>query len=441
MKKIIPALLFALFALSCNKEQPLPPVINPWDDETLPMSERLSSLPDVISVTKMEDNQEFPQGVYDVRFKLPIDHKNPSAGTFSNKVFVAVKGTENHSVFLITGYSAMTPTESDQAVTSYFQCNQFCIAHREFVDAKTGTDYAFLGTDQAAADQKQVYDNLKLMFKKRMIFTGSSKGGICTALFAGYYPDVDAIYLPKVAPFCRTVAPTEGHSFILNEVGTPEVRTRLLNTQRKLLALKDNKTVMDEFKASVAEYTTDLSTSITDIFYYVIQDYAAFYWQNGGSELDIPDDELTGEDLWSAIQISSAFTSACKFRNNPYYIQALQELGSFGYLENMSDIYSPTQKSYLKALLPDRFHNLQHNGGATFDKYVDQAVSKTDKPMFFLYGGQDAWTQFALNDKYVNGKNIMKYTVPGATHSVDINNIPDADRQKVIDWFRSYLDK
>jgi len=420
--------------------------VDPWDCKSLTLQERLLSLPDVVNVEKMTTSiMEYPEGVYKVCFSLPIDHNNPSAGRFTNKTYVGIRHTDSLNVVSMTGYSTPTPESHHvNVLTGYFNSNEIFLEHRDFDKSSTGTDFAYLTTAQAAADQMQMIDNYRLMFKRRYAVTGASKGGICTALLAGYYPDFDAVFVANVAPFCRNIDDLKGHKFYLEEVGTPELRARVLRTQRKLLVLKDSTSVMEDFKSMMGSCVSELSTSLTDLFYYVIQDYGTMFWQNGASEYELPDEELSGRELWDNISFFGLFpivVSSFGESMRPYNVQAKKELGSFGYYHNMSDIYVPEQLSAMNAVLPDKYQNLPYNDGETYDRYIDLAVSLTDKPMLFIYGGQDAWTQNALDDKYVNGKNVRKYIIPGISHGANVALLPEPEKTDVINWLKQNMYK
>lgn len=404
----------------------------PWNDEQLSIDERLLSLPDVVSVQEsgmLDNDYGFTK---EIMFRLPIDHDDPSKGYFLNLVEAGINHPDSLNVATITGYQSFWDKDY---IAELFDGNQFVIEHRDFINSGTGADYEYLNSYQAAEDQKQIISDLQLMFGRRFAVTGSSKGGICTALLAGYHPELDIVYVPKVAPFCRRLDDPKGHTFDLEKVGTAALRARVDRLQRKMLALMDNDDILNEFKSKVADNPYKPDMSVKDYFYYSVQEYGSSFWQNGGDESTLPDESLEGLRLWKAVE--NVLTGAGDLNSFVYMIQATRELGNFGYNHNFTDIYQPECTDYALAQIPEEFRK-DYDGGATFAKYIDEAVASTDRPMYFLYGGQDHWTEWAIDDKYINGTNVRKYILPDGLHSLSIDNIKDEQKKREIEEWLSY---
>lgn len=409
----------------------------PWDSRELSIEQRLMSLPDVVSV---EEDMGFivEYGMLKtVMFRLPIDHSDLSKGYFLNQVEIGVIDPDSLNVILFTGYSNFDTPDPRSDIASLVNGNQFKIEHRDFGKSLTNTGYAYLTTAQAAADQKQIIDNLKLMFHRRFAVTGVSKGGMTTALLAGYYPELDAVYVPKAAPFCRMPDDVKGHTFLIQDLLTQDIRTRMIALQRKMLALMDIPEVMDEFTKVFEQSPIKPDLSVKDAFYYQVQEYYPNFCQTSHIFDKLPDASIEGLELWNVVK--SDLLPNYGWDAYVYNIQGLRELGTFGFNQNFSDIYTPECTDYCRAQVPQQCREESHNSG-TYEKYIFDAVSSTQRPMLFIYGENDHWTAWAIDDKLVNGTNVRKYIVPGGFHNVKIDSFPDeSTRKEVADWIIHYM--
>ena len=66
------------------------------------IQERLAVMPGVSGIEKLE-SQHYPEK-YVLRISQPVDHQNPSAGTFNQRVIVAHVGYDRPTVMVTEGY-------------------------------------------------------------------------------------------------------------------------------------------------------------------------------------------------------------------------------------------------------------------------------------------------------------------------------------------------
>ena len=56
---------------------------------------------------------------------------------------------------------------------------------------------------------------------------------------------------------------------------------------------------------------------------------------------------------------------------------------------------------------------------------------KSQKPVIFLYGGDDFWTGAAIEDQYVNNTTVKKHILEAQKHDCSISAITDADYETI----------
>ena len=179
------------------------------------------ALPSVRKVEKIDGGQAFPNK-YLLWFEQPISHKDPSKGTFLQRVFVGCTDRDSSSVFVAEGYGAAyaaRPTYKDE-IALLFNLNNVVVEHRYFLESRPDAGWEYLTAENAANDYHRVITELKTVFPKKWIGTGISKGGQNSAIFRAFFPDDVDITVPYVGPFCRSREDGRHEPFIADFCGS-----------------------------------------------------------------------------------------------------------------------------------------------------------------------------------------------------------------------------
>ena len=80
----------------------LPPLAMMADEA---LKSRLASLPQVADVVEVKDEAGF-ESRYILKFTQPLDHANPSKGTFTQRVIVMNRGVGRPTLLVTEGYGA-----------------------------------------------------------------------------------------------------------------------------------------------------------------------------------------------------------------------------------------------------------------------------------------------------------------------------------------------
>jgi hypothetical protein len=190
MKLINPlcAILVLIIFTSCTSTQQ---IVNQNIEKS--NFEKLAAIKNVVSIEKRETVGHFDEN-YEIWFEQPIDHNNPSKGTFRQRVFL---GFENPSapVFVeLRGYNI--GRENAGELANHYHANQLTIEHRYFTNSRPKEiDWNTLTIENAAKDQAIIIDAIRssLYPNTKFISTGISKGCQTVMAHLSYFPEnVDA---------------------------------------------------------------------------------------------------------------------------------------------------------------------------------------------------------------------------------------------------------
>ena len=239
MKKVYSIFASALVLLgslqSCNKtyiKEIVPKEENTQQQETVleddDFSKLLQTIPGVSGVTVMAAPVTSPSEEtkaadasasaylkqYFFYFAQPVDHFNPAAGSFNQRVAIQLNGDLKNPVILHTqGYQMLMDGTFAwrEDLRTILDANWIEVEFRYFGESQPepmeNLSFTYLYSAQAAADLHAVASTLKkYVFKdSQWIATGASKGGITSGLQA-YYSDLNGwkdfdLYVPFCAPF------------------------------------------------------------------------------------------------------------------------------------------------------------------------------------------------------------------------------------------------
>ena len=192
-----------------------------------PLLQKLQQIKEISGIRelKVQPYTEY----YEFWYEQPIDHNNPSKGTFKQRVLLGHRDFNAPMVAILEGYGIYSPAESE--LSKLFNTNQLTIEHRFFNNSKPEgeTPWADLTLKQAATDQHEIIQTLrqKIYPNTKWISTGISKGGQTTVYHRYFYPEDVEISVPYVAPINLEKIDPRLEKFLSKLGGTPENRKLL----------------------------------------------------------------------------------------------------------------------------------------------------------------------------------------------------------------------
>ncbi|MFJ2114537.1 MULTISPECIES: S28 family serine protease [unclassified Streptomyces] len=396
----------------------------------------------ILAIPGMSLVQEKPYTGYRyfvLNYTQPVDHRNPSKGTFQQRITLLHKDTSRPTVFFTSGYGLSTnPSRSEP--TRIVDGNQVSMEYRFFTPSRPQpADWSKLTIWQAASDQHRIHTALKGIYSAKWLATGGSKGGMTATYYKRFYPgDMDGV-VAYVAPNDVVDKEDSAYDRFFETVGTKECRDRLTTVQREALIRREplEKKYAEWAEAEGATFTT--IGSLDKAYEAVVLDFAWAFWQYGLADdcATMPPATASDQEIFDIVDAVSGF-SAPTDQNlatyTPYYYQAGTELGSpaieLPHLGSLSRYGYPSPRSFVPRDIPMKF-----TPRAMPD--IDRWVRHHANQMLFVYGQNDPWgaEPFRLGR---GAKDSYVYVAPGANHGANVAGLVEDQRAKatasILEW-------
>ncbi|KJY41688.1 tripeptidyl aminopeptidase [Streptomyces sp. NRRL B-1568] len=377
-------------------------------------------------------------------YTQPVDHHDPSKGTFKQRFSLLHKSTDRPTVFFTSGYNLSTdPSRSRSEPTRIVDGNQLSLEYRYFTPSRPQpADWSKLDIWQAASDQHRLYQALKPIYGKNWLATGASKGGMTATYYRRFYPHDMNGTVAYVAPNDVVDKEDSAYDRFFATVGDKACRTQLNSVQREALVRRDEIVARYQKWADENGKTFKVVGSADKAYENVVLDLVWAFWQyHLQSECaSVPATKASTDELYKFIDNISGFdgyTDQGLERFTPYYYQAGTQLGSPTFktphlkgLLRYPGIYNP--RSYVPRDIPMTFHP-----GAMAD--VDRWVREDSKQMLFVYGQNDPWSgePFRLG-KGAAARHDYRFYAPGGNHGSNISQLVADERAtataEVLRW-------
>ncbi|MFC9244435.1 S28 family serine protease [Streptomyces sp. NPDC057136] len=392
----------------------------------------------ILAIPGMSLIQEKPYTGYRyfvLNYTQPVDHRNPSKGTFQQRITLLHKDTTRPTVFFTSGYNVSTnPSRSEP--TQIIDGNQVSLEYRFFTPSRPApADWSKLDIWQAASDQHRVFKALKKIYTKNWLTTGGSKGGMTATYFERFYPkDMDGV-VAYVAPNDVVNKEDSAYDRFFENVGTKDCRDRLTGVQREALVRREPLEKKYEAYAAENGYTFNTVGSLDKAYEAVVMDYVWAFWQYSlvADCEAIPADaaNATDEAIWDSIDGISGFSAYADQglgTYTPYYYQAGTQLGSPDikqpWLGDLSRYGYQPPRNFVPRDIPMTFQ-------PSAMRDVDSWVRHNANRMMYVYGENDPWgaEPFRLG---VGARDSHIYTVPGGNHGSKVSGLVADEKAEAI---------
>ncbi|MCG8475397.1 MAG: hypothetical protein MI784_07990 [Cytophagales bacterium] len=377
---------------------------------------------------------------YEILFEQPLDHKDPSKGSFKQRVILGHINVNRPVVVELQGYNIWNDKKAGE-LSSLLKANQIIIEHRYHgVSVPDSLEWKYLTIEQAAADQHRIIDAFKKYYSGKWITTGISKGGQTAMFHKRFYPHDADVTVSYVAPlnFLR-----EDDQRIYDFIDSREngvCKERILEFQRAVLRKK--REMLPKLKTYAAKkgfvFERLGSEGVID---FAALEYPFAFWQWGkGLDLcdEIPNSEADPQILFShlvSVVPLSWYNDKDIRRNIVSHYQFQKQLGYYGY-----------RKEGLEHLLtikePDNSMFAPKGADLSFDpkkmKDLQNWLMKNGSNMMYIYGANDTWTATAVDLK--NSKtNAVKFLNPGGNHATRIRHFPVKMKKEMVETLENWL--
>jgi hypothetical protein len=376
---------------------------------------------------------------YVLMFEQPLDHRNPSLGSFRQRVFVMNSGEDNPTVIVTEGYGAGYASMPGyrEEISKMLDANIIFVEHRYFLDSSPDSlDWKYLTAENSAYDLHRITTAFKEIYKGKWIATGISKGGQTALIYRAFFPDDVDITVPYVAPLCRGREDGRHEPFLKNFAGTSGDREKLLSLQREILSRREE--LQPKFDSLCRANSYRFRLPSEQIYDYSVLELPFAFWQWGSPVTEIPPSGTSSDSLfryWMKISSPDYFRDSSS--SSAFFVQAARELGYYGYdtkpFKGLLKIKN--SKGYLEKIF------LPEGSEFRFDKglyrKLKRFIARTDEKMLFIYGEYDPWSAVKVNEP--KNSNIVVLVQPGGSHKTRIKALPPQIRIKAEETLEKWL--
>jgi len=391
-------------------------------DEVKVQYERLSSLKSTQSARE----------TYILRVTQPLDHHDPSKGTFSQKAYLSHIDIDAPMVIYLSGYTAASNDFLTEP-TEILKANQLFIEHRYFGESvpEGKLDWTLLNIEQSAEDIHAIRKKLGEIYKGKWLSTGISKGGQMVTYHKSFYPDDIDASVVYVAPLNRAEEDERIYAF-LDKVGDPDCKKRLLANQLELLTNYD--LALGIFKQMATEKKLNCDLPWEQFFELSILEYEFAFWQWNADCWALPGErEQLEAKVRHLFTVGSPefFTTDSRTDLFPFFYQAYTEMGMYGYKINpfkgLTKFYTDdvsNKETFIPASFDIKYDPATH-------ALIQEMLDERGKNMIYIHGALDPWSSTGF---IPNGStNSFRYDVQGGTHKSRMKDLTAIQKQAATD--------
>lgn len=406
----------------------------------------------IISINAQNQNEKFIKDIieskdidvtnfqFTLMIEQPMDHKDPSKGTFKQRVFVKHAGFDKPVVLHTRGYYAR-PGAKKHELSRILNCNEIEIEHRFFGPSTPDKiNWDVLTVENAANDHHRIVKLLKKYYTGKWINTGISKGGQTALLHRFYFPEDVDVTVAYVAPINLKENDERIYSFLEDSVSTAENREVVYKLQRALLERRDE--IIPFIKKDIERQKLTFKMGFGLAYEMaVLESYFAYWQYKDGDVSKLPKPDGPVEDLYNFLKTNNTFMMFADQTNSLFMsamVQNYKELGFYGYkTDGFEDLLRYAEGDFIdnKILLADSI-KVEFDGTAV--NALNKWLKEEGNEIIYIYGGQDIWsaTMFTPTDK----TNALLMVKEGAAHGANIKSFKGENREKILTTLEEWLD-
>lgn len=413
------------------------------DARATDIADQIRALPGVVEVTE----RSAPRGFrfYAITFRQPVDHEDPEAGTFLQRLTLLHRSVDRPTVMYTSGYYVYDDAWRSEPA-EIVDGNQLSMEHRFFEPSRpSDPDWSTqLTIEQAAADQHAVIQAFQQLYEQPWITTGPSKGGMTATYHRRFYPDDVAGTVAYVAPNDVDNADDRYNAF-LSEVVPPDCRRAVSALQRRVLGPDRAWFLRHARNAAKREgQTWRLLGSPDRALEFAAVDAQFAFWQYHGVDACgwVPGRRAGLRQVWYWFQDVNPLTSGFDEQLTtfqPYYYQASHQLGwPESYERPLRKVLRYAGQFTAPAVLPEELRTGGFDATAMSD--VDAWVRTSAERMLFVYGEHDPWSAepFDCGTADPVARECSVHVASRGTHGTLVMDLPRAERTRVTAQLRSW---
>lgn len=382
------------------------------------------------------------EGCWQLEVTQPLDHNNPNAGTFHQRVYLAHLDVNRPTVMVTEGYSRAFQYPAE--ITKAIGANQVIVEHRYYgASVPDSMEYEYLNIEQAAADLHRIRTLFENWFTGPWVASGISKGGQTTTFYRYFYPQDVAVSVPYVAPINLTLEDPRIYTF-LNTHGTADCRAGISRVQQMLLDEREASMLRLKWYARGEGSEFGEYLNFEQAFEYAVLEYPFSFWQWGASCDDLPDEDAPLDDvLEHFLEVSGLdfFSDQSMVDYASHYYQCAREYGYYGYEiaafgDQIKALAGPENPS---AIFSPKGVDVTYDGGALAQQVWDWASESADQ-FVVINGADDTWSATGLTKEHLAERDALVYLMEGQHHgSARVKNLNDREKKELTKALERWL--
>jgi hypothetical protein len=384
---------------------------------------------------------------YILHFTQPIDHNDPSQGTFQLQVSLLHRNElAPFPMIIYTSGYADEERNSPVELTTLLDANQVSIEHRFFGASRPDPiDWGKLTVEQAAADEHDVITALRTIYDGSFLSAGESKGGITALIHRSLYPDDVNGTVAYVAPMSFN-APDPRYPAQFDVIGMADCRAAVRSVASEMLTRRsqmlDHAKLQDGHAYTLVKIGPAVEAAVAGLEW--------GFWQTAGADHcnSVPPTTASDDDLFTFLeQMSpvSEYDDEHLGYYGPYYYQSYAQLGypddTVAYLTDQlwysEDDYRGELPTTEPAFDPDAMDDVQEwlESPAT-DAYDPVTRADLGKHLMFIYGAWDPW--FAGRVAIGDAGDTVTFIKAQGNHDTKLATLDAVDRVQAFSYIKHW---
>ena len=381
-------------------------------------------------ITELESSDHFVQE-YEILIPQMLDHKDPKAGTFNQRIFLSHYDVNSPILMVTEGYAARKATYE---IAEKLKTNQIIVEYRFFgKSVPEEKDWQYLKNRQAMSDLHRIHLLFSKYYKnKNWITTGISKGGTTCLMYKATYPKDARIAIPYVGPM--PLSPTDKRmDNHLASVGSKSCRDKLINVQ--IRSLEQRNQIIPKLDSLAKKRGIKFSMGTGKALEYSVLELSFSFWQYAHDCAKIPINGSPEENFKFISSISGFDLYADKTIEYyaPAFYQFITENGYYGFLHGHLDEYIQDLTVFDNSYFAPKDTDLTYN-----PKFMLTSVEKLrrKKRILQIHGGLDPWSAVGLS---LEGKEQYYFVKEGGGHTTRIASFSEDTQTDIWSIIMSWL--
>ncbi|WP_235295435.1 S28 family serine protease [Portibacter lacus] len=419
-----------MFKLTLSTTMMLFLMVNFLKGQPISLKAQIDKILPGVEINKLNASDHFLEE-YEILIPQMVDHKDPKAGTFMQRVFLGHFDYESPIVMVTEGYSANDVTYE---IAKKLRSNQLIVEYRYFgKSVPEDAEWKYLTNENAMKDLHRIHVLFSKIYKsKNWITTGISKGGTTCLFYEAAYPKDSRIAIPYVGPMADSPTDVRCDEH-LKSIGDSGCRQALMDFQERVLDQKEE--ILPKLDSMSKQRDMVFSMGIEKALEYSVLELSFSFWQYAHQCDKIPTNSTPNQSFQYLESISgfAFYADATIDYFRPSFYQFMTENGYYGFVHEHLDDKLTEIKQFNNQYFAPRNTDLTYR-----PEFMIKAKKKLTKRkrVLQIQGELDPWSACGLK---LEGKDQFYFVKQGGGHSVRIASFEKEKQDEIWNIIYSWM--